>query len=199
MKNYKLVKKMISPEMANFCYQYILMKRKVVRHLVETNFISPVDYEWGKWNDSLIPNTYAHYADMVMENLLVTIKPKVEKHTKLTLIETYSYVRLYKKGDILRKHKDRDACEISITLNLGGDPWELCFNPNIKLNLNPGDAVIYKGREIEHWREQFKGKICGQVFLHYNNINGDLGLDNKYDTRPFLGLPEWFKRTTITK
>ena len=194
MKHYKLIRKMIAPSLADFCYQYILMKRKVVLHLLENKFISPVDDEWGKWQDKQIPNTYSHYADMVMENLLINIKPRVEEETDLSLIETYSYVRLYKKGDILKKHTDRDACEISVTLNLGGDPWALYLYPNVKLTLNPGDAVIYGGIEIEHWRKKFKGDICTQVFLHYNHVNGPLGLTHKYDKRPFLGLPEWFRQ-----
>ena len=194
MKEYKLIKNLIDSNLADFCYNYILTKRKVVKHLIDTNFISPIDNEWGKWADSQIPNTYSHYADIVMENLLTTIKPKVEKESGLSLIETYSYVRLYKKGDVLKKHMDRDACEISVTLNLGGDPWALCLYPDVQLDLKPGDAVIYKGTKIQHWREEFTGDICGQVFLHYNNVNGSLGLSNKYDKRPFLGLPEWFKQ-----
>ena len=76
MKNYKLVKNLIDPSLANFCYNYLLMKRKVVKHLIDTKFISPIDNEWGKWADSQIPNTYSHYADMVMENLLTTVKSK---------------------------------------------------------------------------------------------------------------------------
>ena len=43
MKNYKLVKNLIDPSLANFCYNYLLMKRKVVKHLIDTKFISPID------------------------------------------------------------------------------------------------------------------------------------------------------------
>jgi hypothetical protein len=39
----------------------------------------------------------------------------MEKHTKLKLIPTYSYARIYKKGDVLHRHKDRFSCEISTT------------------------------------------------------------------------------------
>ena len=56
----------------------------------------------------------------------------------------------------------------------------------IKINLKPGDMLIYDGCELEHWREPFKGKVCAQVFLHYNiNCNKS----NKFDGRPMLGLP----------
>ena len=104
------------------------------------------------------------------------------------MIENYSYARLYKKYDILKKHKDRYSCEFSATLNLGGDKWPIHLtsnNKNIKVNLNPGDMLIYKGCELEHWRDPFLGNICGQVFLHYNS-NDD---KNKWDNRPCLGYP----------
>ncbi len=110
-----------------------------------------------------------------METLLQKVKPVMEKHTKLKLSETYSYARIYKKGDVLARHKDRYSCEISTTLNLGGDPWPIYLDPTgkqgqagIKLTLDPGDMLIYSGCDLEHWREEFTGKDCGQVFLHYN-------------------------------
>ena len=73
---------------------------------------------YGTWTDKQIPNTYSHYADFVMETLLVKMLPIMAKETGLDLIPTYSYARLYKNGDELR-HKDRPSCEISTTLNLG--------------------------------------------------------------------------------
>ena len=76
----------------------------------------------------------------------------------------------------LKRHKDRFSCEISTTMNLGGDKWDLYLEPSgqegnkgIKVDLEQGDMLVYSGCELEHWREKFKGKMCGQVFLHYNN------------------------------
>ena len=63
-----------------------------------------------------MPNTYSHYSDIAMETYIKELKPDMEKHTKLKLIETYSYARIYKKGDLLARHKDRHSCEISTTL-----------------------------------------------------------------------------------
>ena len=67
-------------------------------------------------------------------------------------------------------------------------------NPNkgAKVRLYPGDMLIYLGCELEHWREEFKGENCGQVFLHYNEIKKEN--NNLYDGRPFLGLPGSFKK-----
>jgi len=210
---YTVIKKAISPEIADFVYKYFTLKRQVARTLFDTRYISQFTTEFGVWNDEQIPNTYSHYGDIAMETLLTEVKPIMEKETKLKLIETYAYARIYKKGDILHRHKDRFSCEISTTLNLGGDDWPIYINPNkeegsqdkdgkyvpskakgVKVDLNPGDMLVYRGNFLEHWRDAFKGENCGQVFLHYNNKATKGSEDNKFDRRPHLGLPAWFKK-----
>ena len=197
---YKIIKQAISEELAEFVYDYFLNKRTVARHLFDTRYISPYTEYWGVWNDEQIPETYSHYADIAMETLLVKLKPLMEKESGLKLNETYSYARIYKKGDELKRHKDRYSCEVSTTLNLGGDEWPIYLEPSgeeekegIKVILNQGDMLVYKGCDVEHWREAFEGENCGQVFLHYNDASYEEAEKNKYDGRPFLGLPAWFK------
>ena len=197
---YQVIKKAITRKMANFIYDYFSLKRKVVKKFLDEKFISPFAAEWGGWEDEQVPNTYTHYADIVMETLLEKVRPVMEKETGLKLIPTYSYARLYKKGDVLKRHKDRFSCEISTTMFLGGDKWDIYLEPSgkegrkgIKIDLKPGDMLIYRGCELEHWREIFQGENCAQVFLHYNEINSKT-IENKFDTRPFLGLPSWFKK-----
>ena len=134
----------------------------------------------------------------------------MKKETGLDLIPTYTYARAYKKGDCLHRHKDRPSCEISTTVNLGGDPWPIFIDgtgadnviderknivkPNApagtRVDLEVGDMLIYRGCELEHWREPFEGDGCGQVFLHYNDINGPYGTQSLFDGRPKLGIPK---------
>jgi len=212
---YIIIKNAISKELASFCYDYFLLKRKVADTLLKTGYIASFNSDWGSWNDRQVINTYSHYSDIAMETLLLKVKPIMEKNTKLKLIETYSYARIYKKGDILEKHKDRPSCEISTTLNLGGDVWPIFIEPDskkgiytvddyipsdskgIKINLNPGDMLVYRGCDLEHWRNKFEGENCGQVFLHYNDSKSKLNTDNIFDGRPHLGLPNWFKGRKI--
>jgi len=198
--NYKVIRQAISKELADFVYSYFLMKRNVARKLFDDRYISQLNSDYGVWNDEQIPETYSHYADIAMETLLQNLQPKMEEETGLKLTPTYSYARIYKKGDELKRHKDRYSCEVSTTLNLGGDKWPIYLEPSgeegkegIKVDLDPGDSLIYKGCEVEHWREAFEGENCGQVFLHYNDASGENAEENKYDGRPFLGLPNWFK------
>jgi len=203
---YSVLKKAISREMADFCYAYFINKRNVARFLFDQKYISPFTEYFGVWTDHQVPNTYSHYADIVMETLLQKVKPVMEKHTKLKLSETYSYARIYKKGDVLARHKDRFSCEISTTLNLGGDDWPIYLDPTgkqggagVKVNLKPGDMLIYSGCDLEHWREEFTGKDCGQVFLHYNKAGSKMAKENALDKRPLLGLPAWFKGFKLPK
>jgi hypothetical protein len=198
--NYKIVREAISKELAQFVYEYFLMKRQVARKFFDDRYISAYNYDWGVWNDEQVPETYSHYSDIAMETLLKGLKPLMEDETGLKLYETYSYARIYKTGDVLERHKDRYSCEVSTTLNLGGDNWPIYLEPSgkkgkdgNKISLEQGDMLIYKGCEVEHWRETFSGVNCAQVFLHYNDASYEEAEKNRYDGRPFLGLPAWFK------
>ena len=91
---YSVLKGAISKELADFVYKYFLNKREVAKALFDSKYISPFTEYWGTWNDTQVPNTYSHYADVVMETLLQDVKPIMEKHTGLKLSETYSYARI---------------------------------------------------------------------------------------------------------
>jgi hypothetical protein len=193
------------------------MKRQVARYNVyNERYISPFDYRclviMEQMNQQL-PDTYSHYADIAMETLMLKCQPIMEKTTGLKLQPSYTYARIYKRGDELKRHKDRFSCEISTTMNLGGDDWPIYLSPNenvgvpdgrnittesnakgVRVNLKPGDMLVYRGMELEHWREKFEGEECIQVFLHYNNCKTPGAQDNMFDKRLHLGLPAWFKK-----
>lgn len=210
--NYKIIRQAIEPNLSSFLYNYMLIKKQVYDTCLQYRYISPFENLLGDYNDKLVKNTYSCYADIAMETLLLAIQPKMEEITGLKLNPTYSYSRVYKKGDILERHKDRFSCEYSTTLNLGGDEWpifieaeknvgipeengitEITENKGTKLILNKGDMLVYKGNLCEHWREAFTGNKCVQVFLHYNNVNSDNLNQNIFDGRPHIGLPSWFR------
>ena len=205
---YQVIKNAISYDLANFIFNYFLLKRDAVKYMYENN-ITYDNGMLGTWTDQQIPNTYSHYADHVMETLLMKTLPVMQKETGLELVPTYSYARAYKKGDILKRHKDRPSCEISTTIHLGGNQWSIFIDPTgsnnvideyknihkpnapqgVKVDLDIGDMLVYSGCELEHWREQFQGDVCVQVFLHYNHVNGQFAEKNKFDKRLLLGIP----------
>ena len=184
---YQIIKGAVDYELANFIYNYFLLKRDAVKYMYDNNILYDIGLH-GTWKDKQVPNTYSHYADNVMETLLMKVLPVMQQETGLELVPTYSYARIYKNGDILHKHKDRPSCEISTTIHLGGDLWSI-FVEGTEVLLDVGDMLVYSGCELEHWREPFEGNTCAQVFLHYNHVNGPFAKDNRFDKRPMLGIP----------
>jgi len=200
---YTVIRKAISKDLAIFLANYFSMQKQVYDTCREAKYFSPFEDIIGFYEaeDGQIPNTYSQYANTAMETLLLKCQPDMEKATGLKLYPAYTYARIYKKGDELKRHKDRFSCEISTTMNLGGDDWPIYLEPSgkenmkgTKINLKPGDMLVYSGCDLEHWREPFQGDECIQVFLHYNNIETPGARDNMFDTRPHLGLPSWFKK-----
>ena len=200
---YTVIRKAISKDLAIFLANYFSMQKQVYDTCREAKYFSPFEDIIGFYEaeDGQIPNTYSQYANTAMETLLLKCQPDMEKATGLKLYPAYTYARIYKKGDELKRHKDRFSCEISTTMNLGGDDWPIYLEPSGKenmkgteINLKPGDMLVYSGCDLEHWREPFQGDECIQVFLHYNNIETPGARDNMFDTRPHLGLPSWFKK-----
>ncbi len=205
---YQVLRNAISKDLAAFCYKYLQISAEADHWMLNNGVTHSGNKLVGNFNDPQVPNSYAKYADRVMETLLVDTIKVMQKKTGLRLVPTYSYCRLYRTGNILKRHKDRPSCEISTTLNLGGDPWPILIDPTgsdnvideyknihkpgapkgVEVNLKPGDMLIYSGCELEHWREPFRGKLCGQVFLHYNHADGRFAKTNLYDKRPMLGI-----------
>ena len=212
---YTIIRQAISKDLAAFVSNYFLMQKQVYDTCVQSRYISPFETLLGYYEgkDEQIPNTYSQYSNMAMETLLLKCQPGMEKATGLKLYPAYTYARIYKKGDELKRHKDRFSCEISTTMNLGGDDWPIYLSPNenvgapdgknitaaskakgVRVDLKPGDMLVYRGMELEHWREEFQGDNCAQVFLHYNDQKSKNADQNVNDRRPHLGLPSWFKK-----
>lgn len=145
--------------------------------------------------DTQVPGAPSAHGDAVLDTLMAELRPAVEFCTGLQLFPTYSYARIYRHGDELKPHRDRAACEISLSLNLGqvpaDVPWALNVNGpdgTVACLLMPGDALLYRGMDVTHWREHYAGHSLAQVFLHYVDQNGP-HRDEKFDRRAALGDP----------
>ena len=129
-KKYQVIRQAIPKGLANFIFNYMMLQRDAVDFMVKNNKVNPVNPFMGKRDDPQIPGAYSKYADWVMETLLMFMIPIMKQRTGLELIPTYSYTRLYEKGNTLHRHKDRPSCEISTTLHLGGDEWPIFLDPS---------------------------------------------------------------------
>ena len=196
--------------LANFIFNYMMLQRDAVDFMVKNNKVNPSNPFIGTRKGAQVPGCYTKYGDWAMETLLMYMIPIMKAKTGLELIPTYSFTRLYEKGNILRRHKDRPSCEVSTTLHLGGDEWPIFLDPSgqtfvidefkqihkpgapkgVQVDLKVGDMLIYSGCDLEHWREPFQGRVCSQVFLHYNHANGPFAKTNLLDGRPLLGTPK---------
>jgi len=139
--------------------------------------------------DSQCPLSEAVHGTVTFDTLLQDLLPHFEQACGKKLYPTYSYARLYKPNEELKKHTDRPACEISATVTLGfeGNPWSIYMAGN-KVDMQVGDAVLYRGMDIEHWREKYtEGQWQAQVFLHYVDANGPYA-NQKYDGRQSLNI-----------
>lgn len=128
--------------------------------------------------DDQIPNALSILDhEYMFETLHERLWPVIEEAVGEELIPTYAYARLYSNGDVLEKHKDRPACEVSITIQLGRShhyAWPIYMGGQ-RFDLGEGDGVIYPGCDVEHWRDECKGPdgyYSGQVFLHFVRKNG---------------------------
>jgi hypothetical protein len=140
-----------------------------------------------------VPNAHFRYADPAMEAMLLQLQEVIEHNTQLTLFPTYSFHRVYRPGDELAPHKDRPSCEISATVCLGYNyenyQWPI-YMEGSEVVLEPGDLVIYRGCDLEHWRNAFNPPANDvwhvQAFFHYVDSNGPHA-NWKYDKRPSIG------------
>jgi len=206
--NYVVINQFISIEEAFFLYDYTKLAalRLATLEQTQTKITHRDEQQFGMFNDTQVNGVYSQYGDLVFDTLMARKLPMIEKITGLELLNNYSYNRLYTTGSELVRHIDRPSCEISTTLCLGYDvsnmdlekytnyDWPMYIGPSdgkkgtegTPIHMKPGDMVIYRGCEIEHWREPFEGLNHAQVFFHYNEKNEDG--QKEYDGRPALGL-----------
>jgi hypothetical protein len=205
---YVVIENFLSSDIANLFYQYSKTKVTQVDFKIEYDY-NNYNTSWdGQFGDAQISGSYNAYGDTLMDTLLVLSLNAMCNFTGLDLNPTYSYWRFYQKGDILERHTDRSSCEVSTTICLGHDVsdvdqtkypnynWPMWVKNKegneIPIHLNPGDMIIYRGCDIEHWREKFIGLNHSQVFLHFNDKNGPY--KGIYDGRPMIGIPKKFQK-----
>ncbi len=163
--NNKLIKNFFNKEELNILQKYCYNKvDQNTDYKIHNEIFSPI------WQN-----------DPLMTSFLETKLPLVEKESNLKLFQTYAHWRYYVFGATLKKHTDRPACEISITVCIKKyDRWPIIVEGK-SFELEEGDAVLYAGCEQKHWRPGvYKGEGMAQVFLHYVNQNGP-NQDHAYD------------------
>ncbi len=166
---------------------------------------------WGKGDkeynfkeeDPQVKGSLSHYWHPQYRKIHTDIRFKLENIIGRKLYNTYYFDRTYYSGNELKKHVDRDACEISVSVHISSnvsEPWKfhiktpdtynnrkkgeiLIKGEECQVDLAPGDGLLYKGCERPHWRESLPSNYkrlrspddtyYHQVFFHYVLQDGE--------------------------
>ena len=176
-KGYWILRQAINPWTLELIFNYFFLREKNT---------------FGLFDDNQVQGAKSAYADPLCESLLLHLQPVLEEIAGKKLFPTYSFARIYGHSSVLNKHRDRPSCEISATLTVGYQAptlWPLLIQlhgETVKVELDKGDLLLYKGCELMHWREPFEGNYWLQVFLHYVDAEGKYAAW-KYDKRKEIG------------
>ena len=208
--NYLVIKGFLDKSTADLFYTYAMNKvRKIDFKMLYDK--EKYDPDWdGTFGDPQAPISYSCYGDDLIDTVLVASAETISNYTGLNLAPNYSYWRFYQQGEILKRHRDRDSCEISATLCLGYNISNLKTEENPEpqnwpmwvetkddpengapVYLEPGDIIIYRGCEVDHWRDRFTGLNHAQAFIHYNDTSGPY--QKTLDGRPMVCIPKKFQ------
>jgi hypothetical protein len=115
------------------------------------------------------------------DSILLYCKHIVEKIWGIDdMIPSYAFSREYYPGSALLVHRDRSACQYSVTLTMckkGQGSTKLWFSDSedktdaVAVDLEEGDAIIFNGGDDYggkwHWRDPLEIDSLVQLFLHY--------------------------------
>ncbi len=203
------IEKFLKEDMTNLLYHHIQLESARLAYM-EDEGLPTTEGQHGTFNDTQAPGDFSKYGDPIFDTLLSLSLEKMCELTGKELIPTYSYHRLYTQGTELKRHKDRASCEISTTLCIGYDnsnvdaskypdwDWPMFVGPKdgaegtngMPIHMKPGDMLIYRGDIVEHWREPLWGNNHAQLFMHYNEKEGQYNI--MFDGRPFLGMEDTY-------
>ncbi len=120
------------------------------------------------------------YAPVAAQVLLGALTPRIAALVRRDLVPSFGFWRIYEHGALLNPHKDRTACEVSITIAIAGDPAEPIWPIGVtdlhgqdhSIALSPGAGLLYQGTKVRHWRAPLTGQHQYQMFLNYIVADG---------------------------
>ena len=178
-KRYLVLKGMLPPSLLDYLKAYYAI-------LLANNRFS---------HDDNCPSSLSLGGDPALDAVLEWMRPELSRLVGYTLAPTYSYTRRYAKGEVLERHVDRAACEISVTVSIqvpkGAGPSVIYLKPpdleQTKVEMREGDGCLYAGTQVEHWRERFRVDGYIQLFLHFISRRGPHYPEHLFDGRECLG------------
>ena len=149
-----------------------------VKSLVDKNYFGPI-------GDGQVDRRMAIHNEAVTASLHHRLAKLVSFITGEELQASYAYLGCYLDGAVLERHIDRAQCQynLSIVFDMcdekgdAVDPWPIYLqvkNKPLAVNLNVGSGLLYRGTEIEHWRDKLPaGHRAIVCFYHFVSPNFD--------------------------
>lgn len=166
-----VVRNLLDPYLVQFLASYF--------HNAEGHAEARFERDWTSLN--------AH-SDACGDAILYATRSAIEANTGMELLPTYSFVRMYRKGDTVGRHKDGKENQVSCTICIERDTeWPLGVSDgkeDFYVDMNPGDAVIYQGFALDHWRNKYEGERQVQLIVGYVQKGG------KHEEHRFYGRGE---------
>mgnify|MGYP001193544122 CR=1 FL=1 len=190
---YCIIPNAVSKELCSFITQYARLKYKVAPNVYRSK-------------DDSLANIHREYGDPLMETLLQRLHSPVEQVTGMQLWPSLSFYYTYTRGNVLKKHKDRDSCEVVACLCIGSDAeyaqakkfWPIYLglsDEDLPVCLHQGDLVLFKGKALDHWREAYEGEwFISSIFafVEREGPNNYLKYDQRsYLAKPHIGMLRW--------
>lgn len=108
------------------------------------------------------------------------LTPLVARAVSHPIKPSYNYTIAYLEGAVLQRHTDREQCQYTLSLAIDATPdasreraWPLRLESKtdqrlVEFLLAPGDALLFRGRELPHFRDQLgPGRTATSVLFHF--------------------------------
>jgi len=144
--------------------------RRYYRHAVRQGAI--------RLGDEQSPRRYVAHNESVARFFHHQIAQAVSAVAGVAIKPSYVYLASYLSGSELKKHKDREQCEFSVTLCLDFSPepametsWPLLLDTSqstVTVYQALGDGLVYRGTKVPHYRTALaEGHTSTSIFFHY--------------------------------
>jgi len=136
-------------------------------------YISPLYHNYIESLNVFSPNSQHFSNNNYLQLLLLLYHPFIENILNKKLFPVYANSKMYKDNSLLLPHIDYKYLEYTVTINISESTYETLLLCDINdkciynINLNIGDALLFKGDNVYHARYKYNGKPFIQILLHY--------------------------------
>jgi hypothetical protein len=166
----------------------------------ECEKLNQVAFAYLEENKFMFEGKEQYYANSYgYENLpeytktLKEITPRIIKIFNTTELRAETvYTRAYFNGSTLKKHTDRKYLDLSLsacTFKSIEQDWPIYIEKSErcveKFVTEPGDAVLFQGRQYPHWRDDLVCKddqLVLQTFFHWRILGADKNIQQPLAT-----------------